>query len=139
MNRNTSRTVQLKGMRNMKGTISFLVRPASAVFLLVMAYTGPLLAETPQQQAWKILRAGVNEKSTRKRTPAVRALRLLPGNPEALEMAKRALRDQKPEVRAAAATALGLMGSKASTPELKKALSDKEPSVVLAAAHALRS
>ena len=55
-----------------------------------------------------------------------------------MEMAPRALQDQKPDVRAAAATALGLMGSRASTPELKKALSDKEPSVVLAAAHALQ-
>jgi HEAT repeat protein len=80
----------------------------------------------------------VNEKSTGERTQAVRALRLLPGDPEALEMAQRALQDQKPEVRAAAATALGLMGSKVSIPGLKKALSDKEPSVVLAAAHALQ-
>jgi HEAT repeat protein len=53
-------------------------------------------------------------------------------------MAQRALQDRKPEVRAAAATALGLMGSKESIPGLKKALSDTEPSVVLAAAHALQ-
>lgn len=139
MNRNVSRTKQLKGMRNMKGLISFLVRPGSAGLLLVMACTGPLLAQTPQQQAWNILRAGVNEKNTGKRTEAVRALRLLPGDPEAVEMAEKALQDQKPAVRAAAATALGLMGSKASIPELKKALSDKEPSVVLAAAHALEA
>jgi HEAT repeat protein len=138
MNRETSRTKQLKGMRNMKGLISLLARPASAVLLLLMAYTGPLPAQTPQQQAWDILRVGVNEKNTGKRTQAVRALRLLPGDAEAVEMAERALQDQKPQVRAAAATALGLMGSKASIPELKKALSDKKPSVVLAAAHALQ-
>ena len=138
MNRNVSRTKQLKAMRNMKGLISFLLRPGSAVLMLLMASAGPLLAQTPQQQAWNILRAGVNEKNTGKRTQAVRALRLLPGDPEAVEMAQKALQDQKPAVRAAAATALGLMGSKASIPELKKALSDKEPSVVLAAAHALQ-
>jgi HEAT repeat protein len=126
-------------MRNMQGLISLVVRPtAAAVLLVLMAGTGALLAQTPQQQAWSILRTGVNEKNTGKRTQAVRALRLLPGDPEALEMAQRALQDQKPEVRAAAATALGLMGSKVSVPELKKALSDKEPSVVLAAAHALQ-
>jgi HEAT repeat protein len=53
-------------------------------------------------------------------------------------MAQRAFQDQKPEVRAAAATALGLMGAQESIPGLKKALSDKELSVVLAAAHALQ-
>src|SRR6202049_1508073 len=120
----------------MKVLIILLAR--SAVLLVFMTHTEALLAQTPQQQAWDILRAGVNEKSTGKRTQAVRALRLLPGDPEALEMAQRALQDQKPEVRAAAATALGLVGSKVSIPVWKKALSDKEPSVVLAAAHALQ-
>jgi HEAT repeat protein len=106
------------------------------VLLVLMAPALP--AQTPQQQAWDILRAGVNQKSTGKRTQAVRALRLLPGDPEASEMAQRALMDRKPEVRVAAATALGLMGSKAGIPGLKKALSDTKPSVVLAAAHALQ-
>ena len=138
MNRNPSRTEQLKRMRNMKGLIPLLARPRSAVLLVLLVHTGALLAQTPQQQAWNILRAGVNEKSTGKRTQAVRALRLLPGDPEALEMTQRALQDRKPEVRVAAANALGLMGSKASIPGLKKALSDAKPSVVLAAAHGLQ-
>src|SRR5437879_5491536 len=128
MNRHTSRTKPLKGTPHTKGPISLLARPRSAVlFVFFMAQAGALLAETPQQQAWNILRVGVNQENTGKRTQAVRALRLLPGNPEALEMAQRALRDQKPEVRTAAATALGLMGSNVPIPELKKALSDKEP------------
>ena len=110
----------------------------SAVLLVLMTHTGALVAQTPQQQAWDILHAGVNQKSTDKRTQAVRALRLLPGNPEAAEMAQTALQDPKPEVRAAAATALGLMGSKESTPQLKNALADKKPAVALAAAHALQ-
>jgi hypothetical protein len=108
------------------------------VLLVFMAHAGALLAQTPQQQAWNILRIGVKEKSTAKRVQAVRALRLLPGDPEATEMAQRALQDRKHEVRAAAATALGLMGSKVSIPELKRALTDKDPSVVLTAAHALQ-
>jgi HEAT repeat protein len=53
-------------------------------------------------------------------------------------MAQAALQDQEPEVRAAAATALGLMGSKVAIPGLKKALIDRKPAVVLAAAHALQ-
>src|SRR3984893_12440321 len=100
----------------MKGLIPPLARPRSAVLLLLLAHTGALLAQTPQQQAWNVLRAGVNEKSTGKRTQVVRALRLLPGDPEALEMTQRALQDRKPEVRVDASNALGLMGSKASIP-----------------------
>ena len=138
MNRNRSRREPLKGMRHMNALLSPLARPWTAVLLVLMASTSALPAETPRQQAWDILRAGLNDKDTGKRTQAVRALRLLPGDPEAVKMAHSALQDQKPEVRTAAATALGLMGSKASIPELKKALADKEPSVVLAAAHALQ-
>ncbi len=122
--------------------IPLSARPRSTVPLLLLlvlpAHTLALLAETPQQHAWEILRTGVNATSTGKRVQAVRALRLLPGDPEATEMAQKALQDRKHEVRAAAATALGLMGSKASIPELKKALEDKDPSVVLTAAHALQ-
>lgn len=132
------RTERLTASRTMKRLISFVARPRYAVLLVLMASAGALLAETPQQQAWDILRAGVNRKSIGKRTQAVRALRLLPGDPEATEMAQTALQDQKPEVRVAAATALGLMGSKVAIPGLKKALLDRKPAVVLAAAHALQ-
>jgi hypothetical protein len=126
----------------MKLLIPLSARPGSwrpLILLLVLpVHTPALLAQNPQQRGWDILRAGVNEKSTAKRVQAVRALRLLPGDPEATEMAERALQDRKHEVRAAAATALGLMGSKVSIPELKNALTDKDPSVVLTAAHALQ-
>ncbi len=133
---------RMKGMRSMKLLIPLSARPRSGVPLVLLlvlpVHTPALLAQTPQQSAWDILRAGVNERSTAKRVQAVRALRLLPGDPEATEMAQSALQDRRHEVRAAAANALGLMGSKVSIPELKKALSDKDPSVVLTAAHALQ-
>jgi HEAT repeat protein len=93
----------------------------------------------PQQQAWEILNAGVQEKSADKRNQAVRALGIIPGDLKVIEIAERALQDEKPEVRAAAAVALGLMGSAPSIPKLKDALSDKDGSVVLAAAHSLWS
>jgi HEAT repeat protein len=109
-----------------------------AVLLVILANAAQLVAETPEHQAWDMLRAGMNQKSTGKRTQAVRVLGLLPCNPEATEMAERALQDRKPEVRAAAATALGLMGSKEAIPVLKTALSDRKPAVVLAAAHSLQ-
>ena len=120
-----------------KKWLVFQVMTATCAALLTSG-AGALLAETPEQQAWDMLRAGMNQRSTGKRTQAVRALRLLPGNPEAAEMAQAALQDRKPEVRAAAASALGLMGSKEAIPALKTALLDRKPAVVLAAAHSLQ-
>jgi len=131
-------TKRLTALEKAKQLIFLAAKPRYAVLFLLMAHAGALLAETPQRRAWDILHAGVNQKNTGKRTQAVRALRLLPGDPEATEMAQTALQDQKPEVRAAAATALGLMGSKESIPALKEALLDKKPAVALAAAHALQ-
>jgi HEAT repeat protein len=84
-----------------------------------------------------MLRSNANQTNTGKRIQAVRALRLLPGQAEATEMAENALRDRNPNVRAAAANALGLMGAKEAIPALKKATFDDKPAVVLAAAHSL--
>jgi HEAT repeat protein len=134
----TPTTKLLKAARKTKLLNSLAARPVFALLLVLMAPAGAMLAQTPQERAWDILRAGVSQKSAGKRTQAVRALRLLPGDTEAEGMAQAALQDRKPEVRAAAATAIGLMGSKAAIPGLKKALSDRKPAVVLAAAHSLQ-
>src|SRR5260370_32544783 len=56
----------------------------------------------------------------------------------ARNFARHALDDPKPEVRVAAATALGQMRSTESIPWLRKLLSDKKLPVVMAAPHALR-
>ena len=106
-----------------------------AIFLL--SRSGPAWAQTPPQKAWDILQAGTGDKNTDRRTHAVHALGLLAGNPRATAIAEKALEDERPEVRAAAATALGQMDSKASVPKLRKTVNDKEVSVSLAAAHAL--
>jgi HEAT repeat protein len=47
------------------------------------------------------------------------------------------LRDEKPNVRSAAATALGSMHAEHAVGNLEEALGDSEPSVVLAAANSL--
>ena len=57
---------------------------------------------------------------------------------KATALAETALSDPKPEVRAAAAAALGDMRSKRSIPKLKQAMDDQDPSVALAAANSLR-
>jgi len=64
-------------------------------------------------------------------------LGLLRHDTKARKLAEKALADPKPEVRSAAAGALGEMGARKSIPKLRKALDDKDGSVALAAAHAL--
>jgi len=61
----------------------------------------------------------------------------MPDDGKARGLAEKALGDDKPEVRLAAAVALGDMKSRSSIPKLKKALDDDDPSVALAAAHSL--
>jgi len=112
--------------------------------LLIFSILGTFLAaapfpepQAPTERAWLILQQGLANKRAEKRANAVRALRLLPNDPRAQEMAENALADQNPNVRAAAAKALGPMGAVSSVPKLKAVLDDKAPAVVLAAAHSL--
>src|SRR5260370_8007254 len=116
------RTKRLTAWRTVKRLIG--ATPRYAVLLVFMAHVGALAAETPQQQAWDILHAGVNQKSTGKRTQAVRALRLLPDNPEATKMAQTALQDRKREGRAAPATAFAQLWSQEPPPQSNNPLSD---------------
>jgi HEAT repeat protein len=94
-------------------------------------------AAAPGDKAWGILRDALKDASPDKRAKAVRALGLLPGNAEAEKTATSALQDEKPNVRVAAAVALGSMHAQYANPQLEKALEDSEPTVVLAAANSL--
>jgi len=87
--------------------------------------------------AWQMLTSACESDRTGVRATAVGALGLLPHNARARLMAEKALTDEKPEVRSAAAASLGEMGATASIPKLKGATDDPEPTVVLAAAHSL--
>jgi HEAT repeat protein len=95
------------------------------------------MRQTPVERAWNILREGLKDESADKRAKAVRALGLLAGNSEAEKAAVAALKDEKPNVRLAAAMALGSMHAEHSAGNLEEALGDSEPGVVLAAANSL--
>jgi len=90
-----------------------------------------------RDRAWLILHDGLASNNTEKRVKAVTALGLLKGNAEAEKLATAALDDEKEDVRAAAATALGAMHAVHAKGPLEAALDDKEPAVVLAAANSL--
>jgi HEAT repeat protein len=91
----------------------------------------------PKREAWAILEEAATGEKPGERAAAIRALGLLPRNARAMRMAEKALKDDKPEVRTAAALALGDMQAKSSIPALKAATDDPEPSVALAAGQAL--
>jgi HEAT repeat protein len=90
-----------------------------------------------RKTAWEILRVGAGDKETSKRAKAVRVLGLLHGDSEAEALALSALDDKEPEVRAAAADALGEMRSAAAIPKLREALDDHDVLVAWAASRAL--
>ncbi len=97
----------------------------------------PNPALSPVDGSWQLLEAGVKSEKAGERTIASQALGLLHGNARAGQLAERGLDDNKPEVRAAAAEALGKIGSANSIDKLKKMLDDKDNKVVLSAAQAL--
>ena len=94
--------------------------------------------ESPRHKAWDMLQTAIADKRTGERTDGVRALGLLRDNARARQLAEDSLQDRSPQVRAAAATALGQMHSTASIPKLEKALADRKVPVVVAAAQSLR-
>ena len=94
----------------------------------------PKTPKTPKQKAWHILNTACTGDKTSRRALAIRVLGLLPNDAKALKLADEALEDDKPEVRSAAAAALGDMKSRPSIAKLRAALDDNDPSVVLAAA-----
>lgn len=93
--------------------------------------------KTLKEQAWEVLQAGVTTDKKEDRAAAVHATGLIANDSRARKLAESALKDDAPEVRAAAAAALGEMESRKSIPKLKQATDDKDPAVALAAAHSL--
>ena len=122
-------------MKQVKG---FTIRTVVWLFVLftVAQY---VCAQVPRQEAWIVLNAGLTDKTASERAIAVRVLALINNDPQAPELAMKALDDPKPEVRAAAAEAVGQLKYQAAIPKLREILlSDEDDvSVVLECAGAL--
>jgi HEAT repeat protein len=128
----------------MGGIVSFARRATSLLTLVLFSAIPTITAANakeaqpdPRENAWKVLRGGLEDKKVSNRTVAVQALSLMPGNARATRFAMAALRDKNTGVREAAAVVLGQQHARSAVPALKEALSDSEISVVLAAAHSL--
>jgi HEAT repeat protein len=94
--------------------------------------------DSPQQQAWDMLETAAFSHRIVDRTNGIRALGLIRDNTHARELAEHALKDHSPDVRKAAAIALGQMQARPSIAKLQHALEDKKIPVVMAAAQSLR-
>jgi HEAT repeat protein len=99
--------------------------------------TAAIAPRTPKEEAWRILNTACAGNNASTRATAIRVLGLMPNNAKAIRLAGKALNDDKPEVRSAAAAALGDMKARSSIPKLRAALDDNDPAVALAAAHSL--
>ncbi len=113
-----------------------------AVALTVAVSQGPAAVVThpftDEAKAWAMFNTAAKSKSVTERSVGIRALGLLRQDDRARDLAEKALDDSKPEVRVAAATALGQMRSSQSIPKLQKALGDPRLAVVMAAAQSLK-
>ncbi len=79
----------------------------------------------PKVQAWQILEDACAGDKTGDRTTAVFVLSLIPNDPKSTKLAEKALTDEKPEVRAVAAAALGNMNARKSIPKLRTTMDDR--------------
>jgi HEAT repeat protein len=99
----------------------------------------PSRSKAPQKRelAWQLLEDACKSDKPSDRATAIHVLGLIPNDAKSARLAEKALTDDRPEVRSAAAAALGEMKARASIPKLRAAFGDQDPSVVLAAAHSL--
>ncbi|HTR23973.1 MAG TPA: HEAT repeat domain-containing protein [Terriglobales bacterium] len=108
-----------------------------AVTVCLVIIAGQVLAQTSGDKPWTTLQAGLADKGDN-HVIAVRVLGLLDNNAKAVEIATTALGDDKSEVRAAAAAALGQMQAKSAVPKLVESVkAEKDAGVVIAEARAL--
>jgi HEAT repeat protein len=118
-------------------SLSFAAVATVSLLLLALSLTSPVYSQGQSEKAWEILKTGAASKSVDSRVRTMSSMDLLSKNPTAEKLALAALGDEKPEVRAAAASCLGAVGSKETIPALKKAAQDTASEVVFAAANAL--
>jgi hypothetical protein len=124
-------------MRNVVGVLALLLCFTPTAIDLPLASPQSAGQLDNQKQAWDILEGGAHGSNMDKRANAIQALGLDSGDLAAVRLAEDALVDKEAYVRAAAAKALGALGSTESIPKLQNLVNDKDISVALAVGHAL--
>ena len=109
---------------------------ALVTLLLTAVATG--VPQASSDKAWTVLQAGLSNRNTDNRTVATRLLGGLTKNAQAQDLALKALSDNRPEVRAAGAEALGNMQAKSAIPQLQNLVqTEQDAGVTIAAGRAL--
>jgi HEAT repeat protein len=124
-------------MRTIVGVLALLLYFTPTAVDLPLASPQSAGQVDAQKQAWHILVEGAHGSNMDKRANAIQALGLASRDPAAVGLAEDALGDKEAYVRAAAAKALGALGSTESIPKLQNLVNDKDISVSLAVGHAL--
>jgi HEAT repeat protein len=107
-------------------------------FALALFLSVPVQKEqSPATKAWSVLRDGLSDSHSDKRSKAVQSLQIIKHDHEAEVLAEKALVDTAAEVRAEAAAVLGKQQARTALPKLRAALNDPEVKVVLSATEAL--
>ena len=91
--------------------MKFVLCAVSVALIACMAATISV-AQTPKENAWTTLNNGLTNQGWEKRAKALGVLGELAGDKQAEAAAIKALKDDRSEVRVAAAQALGDMGAK---------------------------
>jgi HEAT repeat protein len=116
---------------------SEILQTISLIILFLTAVV-PAISQAPVDKAWTVLQSGLSNSNTDNRTVATRLLGGLPKNQKAQELVLKALADNRSEVRAAGAEALGTMEAKSAIPQLQDLCrTDQDAGVVISCAKAL--
>jgi len=107
-------------MRTVVGVLAILLCITHAPTHLPLASPQSVGQVGVQKDAWDILLGGAHGSNLDERANAIQALGLDSGDPAAVRLAEDALEDKQAYVRAAAAKALGALGSAKSIPKLPK-------------------
>jgi len=114
-------------------------RLIARLMFILLATAGVVNAQSPADNAWKVLEAGMSDTNESERAVAARVVGMIHDDPRAIDMAEKTLVDKDPGVRAAGAKSLGRMGSTGSIEKLRALLKDKDSSVVMAATESLKT
>lgn len=94
-------------------------------------------SQSLERTAWKVLKQGMAEEKSSDKIAVITALGSIGPQREAVRLTERGLSDSDPDVRLAAASALGQMKARSAIPKLRRLLRDPKPEVSFAAAKAL--
>ena len=88
-------------------------------------------ASSAREKAWQILEDACTGDKSGDRATAILVLGLIPNDSKSAKLAEKALTDVRPEVRAAAAAALGNMESRRSMAKLRAAMHARDGAILL--------